>query len=70
METATTSPRLLRLPEVCKRTGLGRSSLYDRMKSGSFPQPVPLTPTARAWIESEVDSWIAARVAERDGKAA
>ena len=58
--------RLLRLPEVIQLTGLGRCAIYDRMGRGEFPQPVPLTSTRRAWVDSEVRAWIAARIAERD----
>lgn len=58
--------RLLRLPEVIQLTGLGRSAIYDRMGRGDFPKSVPLTSTCRAWVESEVRAWIAARIAERD----
>lgn len=69
--STTTSPRLLRLPEVIRTTGLARSSIYDLIRSGHFPAPVPLTSTARAFLESEVEAWIAQRIAARDeGRAA
>jgi prophage regulatory protein len=60
--------RLIRLPEVLARTGLSRSSVYARIKAdGSFPAPVDLgTGHAVAWVEEEVDSWIAKRIARRD----
>jgi prophage regulatory protein len=57
--------RLLRLPEVLDRTGLGRTSLYVAMKSGAFPAPAHLGGRIVAWSESEVDAWIAARLAAR-----
>lgn len=58
--------RLLRLPEVIERTGLGRTTIYDSIAAGTFPRPVPLTATARAWRCDEVDGWIAARCVARD----
>ncbi|HEY4583241.1 MAG TPA: AlpA family transcriptional regulator [Lysobacter sp.] len=62
---------LLRLPEVCRRTGLSRSEIYRRIgSSGAFPAPIKLGERASAWPEHEVSAWIAARVAERDAKAA
>ena len=72
MEQAHTPPaRLMRLREVLAQTSLGRTAVYDRVRSGQFPQPVALTKTARAWREDEVQQWIAARIAERDeGRAA
>lgn len=65
----TTAEHLLRLPQIIQRTGLQRSSLYDLIRSGQFPQPVKLARLS-AWPESEVDAWIAARIAARDAKGA
>lgn len=55
-------PMILRLPAVKARTGLSRSSLYQRIRNGNFPRPVKLGPRASGWLESEVDAWIDARV--------
>ena len=57
--------RLLRLPEVKKDTGLGRSSIYKKMAEGTFPKPVPLGRTV-AWVSDEIQAWIMARIEERD----
>lgn len=57
--------QVLRLPQVIERTGLGRSSIYAGVKTGSFPAPIPIGPRARGWLASEVDEFIAARVAAR-----
>lgn len=59
--------RLLRLSIVMDRTGLGRSSIYQKMTEGSFPKPVPVGPRGRRWASEEIDDWISARIAERDG---
>lgn len=63
-------PAFERLPSVKGRTGLSRSGIYRRVASGDFPQPVKLGPKAVAWNSAEIDSWMAARLAERDAKAA
>ena len=55
--------RFLRLPEVLARTGLSRSTVYVRLDQGRFPRPVSLGDRAVAWIESEVDEWMRARIA-------
>lgn len=60
--------RLLRLPEVQRLTGLGRSSVYDLIAAGRFPRPVALTSSARAWVEVEVLQFVAARIAARDAQ--
>ena len=64
--------KLLRLPEVTDRTGLRRAAIYDAIKRGVFPRPVRIGRRAVAWPESEVQAWIAERVAdarERDVEA-
>ncbi|WP_326538606.1 helix-turn-helix transcriptional regulator [Pseudorhodoferax sp.] len=55
--------RLLRADDVCHLTGLGRSTLYAKVKAGHFPNAVQLHGACVAWRESEVDGWIAARPA-------
>lgn len=67
-----TPPRLLRRPVVEGRTGLSRTGLYDRIRRGEFPAPVSLGGAAVAWIESEVNAWIQARIeaGRTTGKAA
>lgn len=55
--------RLLRIDDVCFMTGLGRSTVYAKVKGGDFPGPVQLHGTCVAWRETEVDTWIAARPA-------
>lgn len=57
--------RILRRPEVERRTGLSRSTLYERMTEGHFPRPIRLGPRAVGWIESEVDAWLAAQSTQR-----
>ena len=59
--------RILRLPEVQRRTGLSRSTIYVRLDQGRFPKPVSLGARAVGWIESEVDEWIRERIAESRG---
>jgi prophage regulatory protein len=53
--------KLLRRPEVEARTGLSRSTLYDWMKRGEFPQPVKLGTRLVAWRESDIDDWLESR---------
>jgi prophage regulatory protein len=52
-------PRLLRLPEVMGRVGLGRSAIYQRMSEGRFPRNRSLGPKCSVWVEAEVNAWIA-----------
>lgn len=58
--------RIIRLNEVIKRTGLGKTSLYKFIKAKTFPQPIALGERAVGWVEAEVDQWITARINERN----
>jgi prophage regulatory protein len=61
--------RILKLAEVETAVGLKRSVLYELIAAGSFPAPIALTPTARGWLEDEIDRWLDERVAARDAGA-
>ena len=55
---------LIRLPAVKERTGLSRSTIYNRISQGTFPRPVGLGGRAVGWLQSEVEAWIEQRVSE------
>ena len=59
--TLTTVSRIIRLPEVMDRIGLGRSTIYDKIASGCFPEPLSLGARSVGWWESEVNEWLASR---------
>lgn len=54
--------KLIRLPDVMSRTGYARSSIFKKIQEGTFPAPIELGPRARAWVDSEIDEWIAKRI--------
>lgn len=49
---------ILRLPDVKKRTGLSRSTIYLRISNDVFPKPISLGGRAVGWLDSEIDDWI------------
>ena len=59
---------LLRLPEVQRRCGLSRSTIYDLIARGEFPPQVRLGTNSVAFSSAEIDEWIASRIAARDAK--
>ncbi|MPZ47021.1 MAG: AlpA family phage regulatory protein [Betaproteobacteria bacterium] len=61
--------RILRLPEVQRHTGLSARVIYRRVAAGTFPRQVPLGDKATGWLESEIEQWVAERIAERDATA-
>jgi prophage regulatory protein len=68
IESEATQPRrvtrLIRLPEVQHRVGLGRSTIYRWMAEGKFPKPVQLGGYSVAWAEDDIDEWIRQRVSD------
>jgi prophage regulatory protein len=53
---------ILRLPDVMRRTGLSRSSIFLAVKRGEFPAQIPLFGRATGWVSTEVDAWITKRI--------
>ncbi|WP_270804801.1 helix-turn-helix transcriptional regulator [Aeromonas sp. QDB66] len=58
--------RFIRIREAIKKTGLSKSSIYDLMAQGLFPQTVRLSCRSVAFIEAEIDAWMAERIAARN----
>jgi len=56
--------RFLRKKMVMDRTGLTHSTLYRKVADGEFPEPIKLGERASAWLEVEVDQWMADRIAQ------
>lgn len=50
--------RIIRLPEVKRRVGLSRSSIYDYIQKGMFPKQISLGARAVGWLEADIDLWI------------
>jgi len=61
--------RILRLPDVKEKTGLSRTSIYNKIADGTFPAPLKLTTKSSGWLDSEVDEFIMRLVHERDDAA-
>jgi len=62
------SEALIRLKRVQEKTGKKRSAIYDSVRAGTFPKPVEIGPRQVAWVESEVDAWISARITSSRSK--
>ena len=66
----TENNRLIRRKEVQAKTGLGASSIYAMMKQGKFPKAINISERRVAWIESDIDSWIAERITSHNASIA
>lgn len=63
-ESTATQTTLLRIKDVKEITGLGISTIYAKVAQGQFPPPIKLTSKTSAWVSSEIQSWVQARIAE------
>lgn len=50
--------RLLSIQEVKATTSLGKTSIYELIRSGKFPRAVRLSVNRVAWRASDVQGWI------------
>jgi prophage regulatory protein len=61
------SAKIIRKPEVRRRTGYSNTTIWREEKAGRFPRRVQLNPEAGprggvGYYEDEVDEWIRRRV--------
>lgn len=54
---------LLRLPDVMRRTGHARSTVYLMVERGLLPKAVKISERASAWPEAEIEAINRARIA-------
>ncbi|MDK6891999.1 AlpA family phage regulatory protein, partial [Escherichia coli] len=48
----TSVKRFIRVPDVLNRVGFSRTTLYERIKEGNFPDRVKIGPRCVAFVES------------------
>jgi prophage regulatory protein len=56
------SKRFLRLDKVMDETGQCRSSIYQGMADGSFPNCFKIGDRAVAWLETDIENWKRAKL--------
>ncbi len=59
--------RILRIRQVCEKTGMSRAWIYGSVKSGCFPAPLKLGVRSIGWEEQGIDDWISSRVQREVG---
>ena len=64
-----TTMRILSFEDLRSEKGIPYSKvhLWRLERDGKFPKRVPLGQSRHGWLDSEIDEWITARMAERDG---
>jgi len=56
---------ILRLPQVIKKTGLSRSTIYLLLSRGEFPAKIQLSTRSMGFLENEVDDWLLSKAKKR-----
>ncbi len=62
--------RLLRIHQVCDRTGLSRSTVYELVSAHELPKPIRISARSVGWLESEIEAFIRSRIARSRGSVA
>jgi prophage regulatory protein len=52
---------MLRVSDVMMRTGYSRTTIWRKVRDGSFPPPVSLGDNAIGWTDDVIDDWVASR---------
>ena len=53
--------QMLRAPEVMARTGLSRTTIWRKVKDGSFPPPLVISQNSIGWPAKTIADWLASR---------
>lgn len=60
----STNIKILRMNDVIQKTGLARSTIYDRLNhkspryDDSCPKPIKIGLSAVGWLEHGINAWI------------
>lgn len=55
---------LIKMPEVCRQVGLGKSAIYELIAANAFPAPIKLGRYSR-WSQVEIQEWVEMQKAAR-----
>ena len=62
---ANLSITILRLPEVCRMTGLAKTTIYELELTNRFPKRIKIGIRAVGWLNAEIKEWLAKRIENR-----
>ena len=67
MGTINTTPELIVADEIARLIPYSQNHLRRLEAKGSFPKRIRIGANRVAWVRQEIDSWIEARLNERNG---
>jgi len=59
MEHPKKTTRLLKISSVLERVPVSKTEWYRRIRKGTAPAPISLSANSVAWLESDIDAFIA-----------
>lgn len=62
MQLESTPIKFIPWPVVAQRTSLSKPTAWRLWRKDRFPKPVRISNQRVAWVEADIDEWIAARV--------
>ncbi len=51
--------KMLRAREVMAQTGYSRTTIWRKVRAGTFPAPIELGPNAVGWLQSWISKYLA-----------
>lgn len=61
----TTSHQCLATKDVLEVLRISRATLYRLLAAGELPPPIKISFTKNAWLRSDIDTYLASRIAAR-----
>jgi prophage regulatory protein len=58
--------RFLRVRTVIQMVGFSKTTLYARLRNGTFPKPLVLGPQTVAFLESDILDWMQRQIAQQN----
>lgn len=52
--------------EVCEMLAIGRSTLWKKCRTGTFPKPIRVRPDIPRWHRDDIDGFLQAAMEARD----
>jgi prophage regulatory protein len=60
--------KILRMPDIVSLTGLSRTTIYRKIKEGTFPAQLHISDHCCGWRASAIELWIADSLSYRAEK--
>ncbi|WP_428852748.1 AlpA family transcriptional regulator [Imbroritus primus] len=53
--------KAINIKQVAEKVSLGKSTIYRMVAEGDFPKPFSLGSNRTAWLEEDIDAWLAVK---------